>query len=73
MAATNFSGPVISQAGFAVGTGAAAAGIQSGAGAPTHVAPQGTLYLNTTGSSTSTRAFINTTGSTVWTAVTTAA
>jgi hypothetical protein len=50
-----------------------ATGIYSGAGAPSFTAPQGSLYLNTTGSSTSTRAYINTTGSTTWTAVTTAA
>jgi hypothetical protein len=43
-----------------------------GAGAPSLTAPQGSLYLNTSGSSTSTRAYINTTGSTTWTAVTTA-
>lgn len=48
-------------------------GVYSGAGAPTFTAPQGSLYLNTTGSSTSTRAYINTTGSTTWTAVTTLA
>jgi hypothetical protein len=45
----------------------------SGAGAPTMAAKQGSFYLNTTGNSTSTRAYINTTGSTVWTAVTTVA
>lgn len=50
-----------------------AAGIYVGAGAPSLTAPQGSLYLNTTGSSTSTRAYINTTGSTTWTAITTAA
>lgn len=44
-----------------------------GSGAPTITAPQGSVYLNTTGSSTSTRMYINTTGSTTWTAVTTAA
>lgn len=48
-------------------------GIYFGAGAPTITAPQGSLYLNTTGSSTSTRMYVNTTGSTTWTAVTTAA
>lgn len=47
--------------------------IFSGAGAPTMVAPQGSLYLNTTGSTTATRAYINTTGAAVWTAVTTVA
>lgn len=47
------------------------ANIFSGAGAPSFTAPQGSLYLNTTGSSVSTRAYINTTGSTTWTAITT--
>lgn len=48
-------------------------GIYSGSGAPSFTAPQGSLYLRTDGSSTSTRAYINTTGSTTWTAITTAA
>lgn len=47
--------------------------IISGTGAPTVAAPQGSMYLRTDGSSTSTRLYINTTGSTTWTAVTTAA
>jgi hypothetical protein len=47
--------------------------ILSGTGAPTIAAPQGSMYLRTDGSSVSTRLYINTTGSTVWTAVTTAA
>lgn len=50
-----------------------AAGVFVGAGSPAITAPKGSLYLNTTGSSTSDRAFINTTGSTTWTAITTAA
>lgn len=54
-------------------TTAAGVGIYFGAGAPTITAPQGSLYLNTTGSSTSTRMYVNTNGSTTWTAVTTAA
>jgi predicted ATP-dependent Lon-type protease len=54
-------------------TTATGLGIYFGSGAPTITAPQGSLYLNTTGSSTSTRAYINTTGSTTWTAITTAA
>jgi hypothetical protein len=46
-----------------------------GAGTPNAVisAPKGSFYLNTTGSSTSTRAFINTDGATTWTAITTVA
>ncbi len=45
-----------------------------GAGDPNGsvTAPQGSLYLNTTGNSTSTRAFINSNSATTWIAVTTA-
>jgi hypothetical protein len=54
--------------------GTAGPQILVGAGAPTSVtAPKGSFYLNTTGSSTSTRAYINTDSGTTWTAVTTAA
>ena len=48
-------------------------GVFFGSGVPTLSAAQGSLYLRTDGSSTSTRAYINTNGSTTWTAVTTAA
>lgn len=48
-------------------------GIYFGSGAPSISAASGSLYLRTDGSSTSTRAYINTTGSTTWTAITTAA
>jgi hypothetical protein len=48
-------------------------GVFWGSGAPTFTAAQGALYLRTDGSSTSTRLYINTTGSTTWTNVTTAA
>ncbi len=48
-------------------------GIYFGSGVPSISAPQGSLYLRTEGSSTSTRAYINTNGSTTWTAITTAA
>lgn len=48
-------------------------GIFYGSGAPTLAAAQGSLYLRSDGSSTSTRAYINTNGSTTWTAITTAA
>lgn len=47
--------------------------IISGSGAPSMAAPQGSLYLRTDGSGTSDRAYINTDGSTTWTAITTAA
>ena len=52
---------------------AAGMGIYVGSGAPTVAAAQGSLYLRSDGSSTSTRAYINTNGSTTWTAITTAA
>lgn len=47
-------------------------GIYYGSGAPTVTAAQGSIYMRSDGSSTSTRAYINTTGSTTWTAITTA-
>lgn len=51
---------------------AALAVIYCGSGAPTFAALQGSLYLNTTGSSTSTRLYVNTNGSTTWTNFTSA-
>jgi len=48
-------------------------GIYFGAGAPTISAAQGSIYLNTTGSTTATRLYVNTTGSTTWTNFTSAA
>jgi hypothetical protein len=57
-----------------VGTGATGVvGVYYGSGVPTIAAPKGSLYLRTDGSSTSTRAYINTDASTTWTAITTAA
>lgn len=47
-------------------------GLYWGSGAPTFSAAQGSLYLRTDGSSSSTRAYMNSTGSTTWVAVTTA-
>lgn len=49
------------------------AGIFMGSGAPAFAAGKGSLYLRSDGSSTSTRAYINTDGSTTWTSLTTAA
>ncbi len=48
--------------------------IRSGSGSPSGsiTAPKGSLFLRDDGSSTSTRAYINTNGSTSWTAITTA-
>lgn len=48
-------------------------GVYYGSGAPSVSAAQGSLYLRSDGSSTSTRLYVNTTGSTTWTNVTTAA
>jgi hypothetical protein len=48
-------------------------GVFFGSGVPTLAAAQGSLYLRTDGSSTSTRLYVNTNGSTTWTNVTTAA
>lgn len=48
-------------------------GIYYGSGVPTISAAQGSLYMRTDGSSTSTRMYVNTNGSTGWTNVTTAA
>jgi hypothetical protein len=48
-------------------------GIYYGSGAPTVSAAQGSIYLRSNGSSTSTRLYVNTNGSTTWTNVTTAA
>jgi hypothetical protein len=60
------TGPIIQLSGGAQ--------ILSGSGSPsgTITAPQGSLYLRIDGSSTSTRAYINTNSGTGWTAVTTA-
>jgi hypothetical protein len=48
-------------------------GVFFGSGAPTLSAAKGSLYLRSDGSGTSDRAYINTNGSTTWTALTTAA
>lgn len=47
-------------------------GVFFGSGAPTLSAAQGSLYIRTDGSSTSTRLYVNTNGTTGWTNVTTA-
>lgn len=47
--------------------------VYSGSGAPTFTAQKSALYLRTDGSSTSTRAYINTDGGTTWTNLVTAA
>lgn len=47
-------------------------GLYFGSGAPTLTAAQGSLYLRSDGSSTSTRVYVNTNGTTGWTNITTA-
>lgn len=53
--------------------GSSLIGIYFGTGAPATSAPKGSLYLRTDGSGTTDRAYINTNGSTTWTAITTVA
>jgi hypothetical protein len=48
-------------------------GVFFGSGAPTLSAAKGSLYLRSDGTTTNDRAYINTNGSTTWTALTTVA
>jgi len=48
-------------------------GIYAGSGAPTIAAAQGSIYLRSDGAGVASRLYVNTTGSTAWTAVSTAA
>ena len=73
---TALSGSALTAGGAAafIGTNTAAGmGIYMGSGAPTIAAAKGSLYLRSDGSGTADRAYINTNGSTTWTALTTAA
>lgn len=73
---TALSGSALTAGGAAafIGTNTAAGmGIYMGSGAPTIAAAKGSLYLRSDGSGTGDRAYINTNGSTTWTALTTAA
>lgn len=45
----------------------------SGAGVPAHQATKGSLYVNTGGTGVADRLYINTDGSTTWTAISTVA
>lgn len=65
--------PVAGGAAAFLATSTAGLGIYVGSGAPTVSAAKGSLYLRTDGSSTSTRAYINTDGATTWTNLVTAA
>ena len=76
------TGNVTADSGIAVVAGGASAvmatstaglGIYFGSGVPTATAAKGSLYLRTDGTSTSTRAYINTDDAATWTAITTAA
>lgn len=76
-AVTAFSGTAI-PAGGTAGSGllvssTANYGVFFGSGAPTLSAAKGSLYLRSDGSTTNDRAYINTNGTTTWTALTTAA
>lgn len=77
------SGPLVAYSATAVPAGGTAGvgvrmsstanlGVFFGSGAPTLAAAQGSLYIRTDGSSTSTRLYVNTNGTTGWTNVTTA-
>jgi hypothetical protein len=75
-ALTAFSGTVI-PAGGTAGSGlkfssTANFGVFFGSGAPTLSAAKGSLYLRSDGTTTNDRAYINTNGTTTWTALTTA-
>lgn len=48
-------------------------GLYVGTGAPTITAAKGSLYINVTGSSTSTRVYVNTNAGTTWASLTTSA
>jgi hypothetical protein len=75
------TGNITASAGNVVATGATSGfvfgtstiKILSGAGAPVVVAPQGSLYLRTDGTTVNDRAYIATNGAGAWTAITTAA
>lgn len=70
---TGVSGTAATAGGVkAFGLGSGTVGIAWGSGVPTLSAGQGSLYLRTDGSSTSTRLYVNSDGATTWVAVTTA-
>lgn len=65
--------PAGGSAGIAVKVGTAGVGFYIGTGAPSVSAPKGSIYVNTTATTTTTRMYINTDGATTWTNFTTAA
>lgn len=66
----DLTGNTVVADGVTVG-GVSGVSITSGAGAPSFSSTKGSIYLNTTGSSTSTRLYVNN-GTTTWVAITTA-
>ncbi len=73
---TALSGSALTAGGAAafIGTNTAAGmGVYFGSGAPTIAAAKGSLYLRSDGSGVADRAYINTNGSTTWTAISTVA
>lgn len=60
---------------LSVDSGATIGGVQIhvGSGVPTLSSAKGSLYINTAGTTTSNRAYVNTDGGTTWTNFTTAA
>lgn len=70
----DLTGNTIIADGFTVSTSplsVAGVGVYVGAGVPSLSATKGSIYLNTSGSSTSTRLYVNN-GTTNWVAITTA-
>lgn len=61
------SGALAATTGLNLVQGAVNASIQVGSGDPVHSAPQGSLYIKTDASTTTTRLWINTNGTTGWT------
>ena len=57
---------------FATSLTSSAPAVCFGSGAPTLVAPLGSIYLRTDGSSSSTRLYMNSDSSNTWVAITTA-
>ena len=72
MSATATTAGGVAGAGIQFGT-TSNLGIFFGSGVPTLAAAQGSLYIRSDGSSTSTRLYVNTDAGTTWTSVTTAA
>lgn len=70
---TPISGTAVTAGGaLAVTLGSSAPGIYVGSGAPTISAAKGSLYIRSDGSGVADRAYVNTNGSTTWTAIATA-